>query len=126
MVSNRGNHTLHLTKNNYYPSAAAGRLVQSTHPTCIGILQGWCAFEPDLKRLKRFILLLCCHMSDLLDTMASLLSILYALFISTAVTALPYTESVGDKLGAVASESSVCSTIGIDLLRIGGNAADAV
>lgn len=28
--------------------------------------------------------------------------------------------------GGVASESSVCSQIGIDLLRIGGNAADAV
>lgn len=31
-----------------------------------------------------------------------------------------------DKLGAVASESSVCSHIGIDLIRDGGNAADAV
>ena len=28
--------------------------------------------------------------------------------------------------GGVASESSVCSQIGIDLLKIGGNAADAV
>ena len=31
-----------------------------------------------------------------------------------------------DKLGAVASESSVCSEIGIDLIKDGGNAADAV
>ena len=31
-----------------------------------------------------------------------------------------------DNLGAVASESSVCSHIGIDLIRDGGNAADAV
>ena len=31
-----------------------------------------------------------------------------------------------DKLGAVASESSVCSQIGIDLIKNGGNAADAV
>jgi len=31
-----------------------------------------------------------------------------------------------DKLGAVASESSVCSKIGIDILKQGGNAADAV
>lgn len=31
-----------------------------------------------------------------------------------------------DTLGAVASESSVCSRIGIDLIRDGGNAADAV
>ena len=29
-------------------------------------------------------------------------------------------------LGAVASESSVCSNIGIDILKKGGNAADAV
>ena len=31
-----------------------------------------------------------------------------------------------DKLGAVASESSVCSKIGVDLIKDGGNAADAV
>lgn len=31
-----------------------------------------------------------------------------------------------DKLGAVASESAVCSKIGVDLLKKGGNAADAV
>lgn len=30
------------------------------------------------------------------------------------------------KLGAVASESSVCSRIGVDLLKDGGNAADAL
>jgi len=30
------------------------------------------------------------------------------------------------KTGAVASESSVCSNIGADVLREGGNAADAV
>lgn len=36
----------------------------------------------------------------------------------------PYQSS--DKLGAVASESAICSRIGIDLLKIGGNAADAV
>jgi gamma-glutamyltranspeptidase / glutathione hydrolase len=30
------------------------------------------------------------------------------------------------ELGAVASESSVCSNIGIDILKEGGNAADAV
>lgn len=30
------------------------------------------------------------------------------------------------KLGAVASESSVCSHIGVDLLKAGGNAADAL
>jgi gamma-glutamyltranspeptidase/glutathione hydrolase len=31
-----------------------------------------------------------------------------------------------DHLGAVASESSICSQVGIDLLKQGGNAADAV
>ena len=31
-----------------------------------------------------------------------------------------------DQLGAVASESAVCSRIGVDLLKAGGNAADAV
>jgi hypothetical protein len=31
-----------------------------------------------------------------------------------------------DRLGAVASESSICSSIGIELLKQGGNAADAV
>ena len=31
-----------------------------------------------------------------------------------------------DKQGAVASESSVCSNIGINLIKDGGNAADAV
>lgn len=31
-----------------------------------------------------------------------------------------------NKLGAVASVSSVCSHIGVDLIKSGGNAADAV
>lgn len=31
-----------------------------------------------------------------------------------------------DRLGAVASESEICSNIGIELLKQGGNAADAV
>ena len=35
-------------------------------------------------------------------------------------------HEVKDKRGAVASESSVCSNIGINLLKDGGNAADAV
>lgn len=33
---------------------------------------------------------------------------------------------VSDKKGAVASESAVCSRIGVDLIKEGGNAADAV
>jgi gamma-glutamyltranspeptidase / glutathione hydrolase len=42
---------------------------------------------------------------------------------------LPRTNPHGsfqDQLGAVASESNICSQIGIDLLKKGGNAADAV
>lgn len=31
-----------------------------------------------------------------------------------------------NKLGATASESAVCSRIGVDLIKNGGNAADAV
>ena len=31
-----------------------------------------------------------------------------------------------NKLGAVASESSICSNIGIDMLKQGGNAADSL
>ena len=44
----------------------------------------------------------------------------FALSSSTAPTS-------GDgRLGAVASENKICSKIGVDLLRAGGNAADAV
>ncbi len=39
--------------------------------------------------------------------------------------AKPY-PSKAPKLGAVASESAVCSDIGIDVLKKGGNAADAL
>lgn len=35
-------------------------------------------------------------------------------------------ESTEPRLGAVASEASECSTIGIDLLKVGGTAADAL
>lgn len=65
-------------------------------------------------------------MKDLLDNMASLCHFFYALLLSNLVSALSYNATQGDKLGAVASESSVCSNIGIDLLGKGGNAADAV
>lgn len=37
-----------------------------------------------------------------------------------------YTRQSADTHGAVASESSICSKIGIDLLANGGNAADAL
>ena len=39
-------------------------------------------------------------------------------------SATQYEEN--DELGAVASESSVCSRIGVDLIKAGGSAADAL
>ena len=47
---------------------------------------------------------------------------------SLLLGALAWLEPLCDPghLGAVASESSVCSNIGIDILKEGGNAADAV
>lgn len=36
----------------------------------------------------------------------------------------PFSNPEGNQLGAVASESSICSNIGIDILKQGGNAAD--
>jgi len=44
----------------------------------------------------------------------------------TAVAWANSKSSCDQELGAVASESSVCSAIGIDILKEGGNAADAV
>ena len=35
-------------------------------------------------------------------------------------------QAENNRLGAVASENRVCSQIGIDMLKAGGNAADAV
>jgi len=53
------------------------------------------------------------------------------LFHQVAANPLPNVHAIREQyapghLGAVASESSICSNIGIDLLRQGGNAADAV
>jgi gamma-glutamyltranspeptidase/glutathione hydrolase len=53
---------------------------------------------------------------------ANILIALNALFIRSVSG---YYEDKGDN-GAVASESRVCSQIGIDLLKRGGNAADAL
>ena len=44
----------------------------------------------------------------------------------TVFNDIPEQETVTDRLGAVASENKICSHIGIDLLKTGGNAADAV
>jgi gamma-glutamyltranspeptidase len=54
-----------------------------------------------------------------------LLSSLLGAFALSAVSARP--EHHNDaKLGAVASEAATCSKIGIEILKQGGNAADAV
>lgn len=45
--------------------------------------------------------------------------------LAVAIEAAP-TASSSNKLGAVSSESSVCTQIGIDLLKAGGTAADAL
>jgi gamma-glutamyltranspeptidase / glutathione hydrolase len=65
--------------------------------------------------------------------MLSLLQVAYALAVSPLIqqagaNPLPqiYAVSAPDSKGAVASESAICTNIGIDLLQQGGNAADAV
>ena len=66
--------------------------------------------------------------------MLSLLHLACALVVPTLLdqagaNPVPYLHHLNqgpDSRGAVASESDVCSRIGIDLLQQGGNAADAV
>ncbi len=57
---------------------------------------------------------------------SKVLRILALGFITQVASATDSTKHHDTKLGAVASESSVCSKIGIDILKKGGNAADAV
>lgn len=52
-------------------------------------------------------------------------SVLLCLGLASSSWALP-AHDYSQELGAVASESSVCSAIGIEMLKEGGNAADAV
>ena len=75
------------------------------------------------------------HRLLLLFTMRSLAhSLLPALLTSQVLAAQPTSPCNGstlldpghNKLGAVASESSICSNIGIDILKSGGNAADSL
>ena len=74
-------------------------------------------------------------MGQLLRTQSGSLIILFlvwALIIKVAqgtvqhLIARPQHHDEHDKNGAVASENKICSQIGIDLLKVGGNAADAV
>ena len=68
---------------------------------------------PSLARLELVVLCVCFAALTLAATQIAL--------------GLPSTQQTGDaKLGAVASENKICSNIGIELLRAGGNAADAV
>lgn len=46
-------------------------------------------------------------------------------FIAIALACIPQLV-LGHKKGAVASEVSTCSHVGVDLIEKGGNAADAV
>lgn len=57
----------------------------------------------------------------------STLSKLALLLVAQNVVAIPYYYGEKkDDNGAVASEAAVCSEIGVDLMKRGGNAADAV
>ena len=65
----------------------------------------------------------------LVTIVVALLPVKYALANPLPERSLPRSSSqshLEGHLGAVASESSICSQIGIDLLKEGGNAADAV
>lgn len=62
---------------------------------------------------------------------ATIAQVLLGLSGLASVQAVPtahggYNSTDGPKLGAVASESAVCSKIGIELLEQGGNAIDAL
>jgi len=48
----------------------------------------------------------------------------FSVLVGTAY-AHPQSQTAG-RLGAVASESKECSKIGVDILKAGGNAADAI
>lgn len=57
-----------------------------------------------------------------------LLAVAATLFLGQALSApsTPANEACDDQLGAVASEKATCSQIGVDFLKQGGNAADAI
>ncbi|KAL8950941.1 MAG: hypothetical protein Q9222_003063 [Ikaeria aurantiellina] len=55
----------------------------------------------------------------------TLISLGFAIFPSLEITPNGPFDTHHGRLGAVASESGVCTELGIDLLKLGGNAADA-
>lgn len=63
---------------------------------------------------------------SLLVAITVLLAVQLGLGVVSKPAPIPYHDKSKDKLGAVASESSVCSQIGIDLIQKGGSAADGV
>ena len=58
--------------------------------------------------------------------MISMYVVTYTVWIPFAGKAKGHSGTEAAKLGAVASESSICSGIGMEMLKMGGNAADAV
>lgn len=62
----------------------------------------------------------------LLSPVLALLSLAHATNDVQPCDPSPIFDPNHDRLGAVASESAVCSKVGIDLLKSGGNAADAL
>lgn len=66
------------------------------------------------------------HSMFLLLTRLPAFVLLFNALFTTAVLSDTASHQECDNHGAVASESSVCSKIGINLLKHGGNAADAL
>lgn len=66
------------------------------------------------------------RLESVLLCVSAFIAIVYLLATQLLATDLTGHESGHHRLGAVASESKICTQIGIDLLKAGGNAADAV
>lgn len=59
-------------------------------------------------------------------TLVTVLAFIVFLYLSTSPFLLLQVDRQSKKHGAVVSEKQICSQIGVDLLKAGGNAADAV
>lgn len=106
------------------PQRPVSEVLKTAHLSKIHV--PWSILERSLPSIYQF--------EDKLLDMKSLFAALLFFVCSSAV--LGYTlpadkrdseqYHVSDSKGAVASESAVCSRIGVDLIKEGGNAADAV